>query len=75
VENPIQNRTYLFAEKIISAYLILREKSHSRLVDQLVTVGTSIGAKVAEAQTAHLQLDYFSKIPLPIMKPVKYNIG
>ena len=75
MENPIQNRTYLFAEKIISGYLILREKGHSRLSDQLVWAGTSIGANVAEAQAAHFQLDYFSKIPLPIMKPVKYNIG
>ncbi|MDG1279060.1 MAG: four helix bundle protein [Algoriphagus sp.] len=64
MENPIQNRTYQFAEKIISAYLILREKGHLRLADQLVGAGTSIGANVAEAQAAHSKLDFISKLTI-----------
>jgi len=64
MENPIQNRTYLFAEKIISAYLILREKSHFRLSDQSVGAGTSIGVNVAESQAAHSKLDFISKLTI-----------
>jgi len=64
VENPIQNRTIHFAEKIISAYLFLRENKHYRLADQLVGAGTSIGANVAEAQVAHSKRDFIAKLTI-----------
>jgi four helix bundle protein len=64
VENPIQSRTYRFSEIIISAYLILREKGHFKLADQLVGSGTSVGANVAEAQAAHSKLVFISKLTI-----------
>jgi four helix bundle protein len=61
VENPIQNRTNLVAEKIISSYRILPEKGYSRLADQLVDTETSFRANVAEAQAAQSKLDFIGK--------------
>jgi len=55
---PIVDRTFIFAEKILEGYLILRENSHFRLADQFVSAGTSIGANVEEAQAAHSKLDF-----------------
>ena len=61
---PIVDRTFIFAEKILEGYLILRENGHFRLADQFVSAGTSIGANVEEAQAAHSKLDFISKITI-----------
>lgn len=60
----ILDRTFIFAEKIIDAYLILRDNGHFKLADQLVGAGTSIGANVEEAQAAHSKLDFISKMTI-----------
>ena len=58
----IVDRTFIFAEKILEGYLILRENGHFKLADQFVSAGTSIGANVEESQAAHSKLDFISKM-------------
>ena len=60
----ILDRTFIFAEKILDAYMILRENGHFKLADQFVGAGTSIGANVEEAQAAHSKLDFISKMTI-----------
>lgn len=58
----IVDRTFIFAEKILEGYLILRENGHFKLADQFVGASTSIGANVEEAQAAHSKVDFISKM-------------
>lgn len=60
----IVERTFNFADRILDAYLILRENGHFKLADQFVSAGTSIGANVEEAQAAHSKLDFISKMTI-----------
>ena len=64
MDNPIQKRTFHFAEIILDAYLELKTKGHYRLADQLVGAGTSIGANIEEAQAAHSRLDFINKMTI-----------
>jgi len=62
--NIIVDKTFFFAQEIITVYLDLREKGHFKLADQLVKSGTSIGANVEEAQAAHSKLDFVAKLTI-----------
>jgi len=62
--NVIVDKTFRFAQEIITVYLNLREKGHFKLADQLVKSGTSIGANVEEAQAAHSKLDFVAKLTI-----------
>jgi len=62
--NIIVDKTFSFAQEIITVYLDLREKGHYKLADQLVRSGTSIGANVEEAQAAHSKLDFIAKLTI-----------
>ncbi|MCL6260543.1 four helix bundle protein [Aquiflexum sp. TKW24L] len=64
MKNPILDKSYNFAEKILNVYFFLREKNHYRLADQIVGSGTSIGANVVEAQAAQSKNDFISKISI-----------
>ena len=52
--NPIVDKSFDFALKIIDLYLLLTEKKEYVLSKQLLRSGTSIGANVEEAEAAHL---------------------
>ncbi|MBB6327792.1 four helix bundle protein [Algoriphagus iocasae] len=62
--NIIVDKTFRFAQEIITVYLDLREKGHYKIADQLVKSGTSIGANVEEAQAAHSKLDFVAKLTI-----------
>ena len=62
--NIIVDKTFRFAQEIITVYLDLREMGHFKLADQLVKSGTSIGANVEEAQAAHSKLDFVAKLTI-----------
>ncbi|MEB2777545.1 four helix bundle protein [Algoriphagus sp. D3-2-R+10] len=62
--NIIVDKTFHFAQEIITVYLYLREKGHFKLADQLVKSGTSIGANVEEVQAAHSKLDFVAKLTI-----------
>jgi four helix bundle protein len=64
MKNPIVDKSFIFAEKILNVYFFLREKNHFRLADQIVGSGTSIGANVVEAQAAQSKNDFISKISI-----------
>ncbi len=64
MSNIIVDKTFRFAQSIITVYLDLREKGHFKLAEQLVKSGTSIGANVEEAQAAHSKLDFIAKLTI-----------
>lgn len=64
MKNPIVDKSFIFAEKILNIYFFLRENNHYRLADQIVGSGTSIGANVEEAQAAQSKNDFISKISI-----------
>ncbi|MDN3668132.1 four helix bundle protein [Echinicola jeungdonensis] len=61
-QNIIIEKTFAFSEKILDVYFFLRERKHYRLAEQIVGAGTSIGANVEEAQSAHSRKDFISKM-------------
>lgn len=64
-ENPLYNKSYDFALKIIELYKrVNREKREYILSKQLLRSGTSIGANVAEANGAISTADFSAKISI-----------
>lgn len=62
----IQERTKLFASRVIKAYAEINEKNHFNsasviLSKQFLRSGTSIGANCSEAQYAQSNKDFLSK--------------
>lgn len=63
--NPLSEKSYLFALKIINCYKLLTlEKREYILSKQLLRCGTSIGANVAEANGAISKADLSAKISI-----------
>ena len=61
--NVIQDKSYLFALKVVKLYkLLIEEKKEFILSKQLLRSGTSIGALVEEAIGAQTDKDFYSKI-------------
>ncbi len=64
-ENPLSEKSYKFALKIISTYKMLTiDKKEYILSKQLLRCGTSIGANVAEANGAISKADFSAKISI-----------
>lgn len=63
--NVVQEKSYLFALKIIKVYKILiEEKKEYTLSKQLLRCGTSIGANIEESIGGQSDKDFFSKIAI-----------
>jgi four helix bundle protein len=61
--NPVKEKSYKFAVRIVNVYKYLQEeKSEYILSKQLLKSGTSIGANVAESQAAQSSADFVSKL-------------
>ena len=61
--NQIQEKSYLFAVRIVNLYKYLRKTDVDiSLLKQLIRCGTSIGANVAEAQHAQSKADFIAKM-------------
>ena len=64
-ENPVFEKAYKFAIRIINCYKFLSEKKKETILSkQLLKSGTSIGANVTEAQGAFSKADFSSKISI-----------
>ena len=64
-DNIIQQKSFDFALKVISAYKILSgEKKEFVMSKQLLRSGTSVGANIEEAIGAQSDRDFFSKITI-----------
>lgn len=64
-QNPLSEKSYAFALKIINAYkLLTNDKREYILSKQLLRPGTSIGANVAEANGAISKADFSAKISI-----------
>ena len=61
-ENPIVDKSFDFAVKIVNLARNIRDKREYELARQLLRCGTSIGANVAEAQNAQSDRDFLAKM-------------
>ena len=62
-ENLIFNKSYVFALRIVKAYLFLsKEKQEYVLSKQLLRSGTAIGALVSESRFAQSRADFINKL-------------
>ncbi len=61
--NNIQQKTYLFAVRIVNLCKYLRKTDiDATILRQLIRSGTSIGANIAEAQHAQSTADFIAKM-------------
>lgn len=63
-ENPIQEKSYQFALKVIYLYRKLKKKEEYIIGRQLLKSGTSIGANVEEALAGQSRADFLSKMSI-----------
>jgi four helix bundle protein len=63
-DNPLQNKSYDFALKIIKLNKELVQKKQFVLSKQLLKSGTSIGANIVEANGAISKADFSSKMSI-----------
>ena len=64
-DNPLKDKSYAFALKIISTYNALQEEQREFVLSrQLLRSGTSIGANAEEAVGAQSKRDFLSKISI-----------
>lgn len=63
-DNPIEQKSFDFALKVIAIYKEMTEKKEFVLSRQLLRSGTSIGANIQEAQAAYSRKEFASKISI-----------
>lgn len=64
-ENVLKERSYAFALRIIDTYKQLTlQQGEFVLAKQMLRSGTSIGANIEEADTAHSKRDFLSKVSI-----------
>lgn len=61
-ENVIQNKSYLFAIRIVKLHLFLSKQREYELSAQILRSGTSIGANVEEAIGGYSKKDFSHKL-------------
>ena len=67
MDNPIENKSFDFAVRIVKLSQCLNEqKKEFVLSKQLLRSGTSIGANVAEAQQGQSSADFISKMNIAL---------
>jgi four helix bundle protein len=62
--NPVRDKSYAFALRVIGVVRQLREQKEYELAGQLLRAGTSIGANVEEAQAAQSRADFVAKMSI-----------
>ena len=74
IEN-IQERTYVFAGRIVRLYqyLMKQDRINGALCRQLVRSGTSIGANLEEANAAQSRPDFISKCHIALKEARETN--
>ena len=61
-KNILQEKSFLFAKKILSFYKTLTENKEYILSKQLLRSGTSVGANIEEALVANSKKDFVYKL-------------
>ena len=64
--NPVQEKSYAFALKIIGLYKEMVRKKEFTLSRQLLKSGTSIGANIEEALQGQSRKDFISKLSISL---------
>lgn len=64
MSNPVREKSFDFALKIIELYKVLAEKHEYVLSRQLLKSGTSIGANVEEATASESRADFIHKMSI-----------
>ena len=62
MNNPIVDKSFRFAVKIVGLARNIRDRKEFELASQILRSGTSIGANVAESQRAQSNKDFLSKM-------------
>ncbi|MEI8230877.1 MAG: four helix bundle protein [Candidatus Peregrinibacteria bacterium] len=66
-ENPVRDKSYLFALRIVKVYQYLSEKKYERVLSkQLLRSGTSIGANVREGINAQSKKEFIAKLNIAL---------
>jgi len=67
MDNPIKDKSFRFAIRIVNLYKYLStEKQEYVLSQQLLRSGTSIGANISEAQRGQSKPDFVSKMNIAL---------
>ena len=67
LNNPIEERTYQFAIRIVNAYKYLSNKHNEYVLSkQMLRSGTSIGAMMREAKFAQSRADFVNKASIAL---------
>jgi four helix bundle protein len=68
LENPVVNKSFSFAVRIVKCYkyLIKKDKYLISLNNQLLDSGTSIGAYISESQAAASKTDFRNKLRISL---------
>lgn len=66
--NVLYQKSFEFAVRIVKfyKYLLKKDKDLRALYEQLLRAGTSIGANVSEAQSAHSKKDFVNKLNISL---------
>ena len=66
--NVLYQKSFEFAVRIIKFYkfLLSKDKSLRSVFEQLLKAGTSIGANISEAQSAHSKKDFINKLDISL---------
>ena len=63
--NPLKDKSFQFALKIVKLYTFLTEQKREYVMSkQLLRSGTSIGANIREAQNAQSKADFIHKLSI-----------
>ena len=74
MEQPIQEKSFCFAIRIVNLCRYLRDEQKEYVLSkQLLRSGTSIGANVAEAQQAQSKPDFVNKITIALKEAYETN--
>ena len=74
MDNPIQNKSFHFAVRVVNLcrYLQTEQKEYI-LTKQLMKSGTSIGANVSESQQAQSRPDFVNKLNIALKEAYETN--
>lgn len=77
ISNPIRDKSFKFAVRIVKLYKFLKEKQKEyTLSKQLLRSGTSVGAMVREAEHAETKKDFIHKMAIALKKKLmRHYIG
>jgi four helix bundle protein len=62
--NPIKEKSFSFAIRIIKLAQWLKKQNHFELAQQIIRAGTSIGANVEESLAGQSRKDFISKMAI-----------